>query len=66
LLKVLLPLQLLIWKHRNFTANQPKTKAWIISGPFFYAFILGRPTDKKQKKQKKLSKKSENIFLIPK
>jgi hypothetical protein len=57
---------LLIWKHRNFTANQPKTKAWIISGPFFYAFILGRPTDKKQKKQKKLSKKSENIFLIPK
>ena len=57
LLKGLLLLQLLIWKLRNFTANQPKSKAWIYSGPFFYAFILGRPTDKKQKKTKKTFKK---------
>ena len=63
LLKGLLLLQLLIWKLRNFTNNQPKTKAWIYSRPFFYAFILGRPTDKKQKKNKKNFQKKVKIFF---
>lgn len=60
---MILQLQKLHWKHRNFTQiNQFKGPKFILG--LFFTFILWRPTDKKQKKTKKTLKKSKKIFLI--